>query len=260
MLFLVEVLTDLLGQLRGEFAEPIARGVKAPELLDEYLSLVVIRHGMATDAESGVVHEQRHVEVALFGGCVRVELVGECQKGHATFVDRCPPVGHRSDKDSLNLMAVAQIIEDRHVARSLLESRVGPRGRCRRQRTASLATRGDGRSRCMALHRVGQRLAAVVSGYLRPMFAFVGSLLFWILVILVLAAVGIAAIGRRAGKDFSQQLREMREALGLSGNRSTSTRADATKAELYEEAKDADVKGRSTMSKDELKTALDDKA
>ena len=63
-----------------------------------------------------------------------------------------------------------------------------------------------------------------------------------------------------AGKDFSQQLREMREALGLSGNRSTSTRADATKAELYEEAKDADVKGRSTMSKDELKTALDDKA
>ncbi len=89
------------------------------------------------------------------------------------------------------------------------------------------------------------------------MFAFIGWLLFCILIILVAAAVCVAVLARRAGKDFSQQLRELRKTLGLNGSRATSSRTEATKAELYDAAKDAGIQGRSTMSKDELKSALD---
>jgi hypothetical protein len=87
--------------------------------------------------------------------------------------------------------------------------------------------------------------------------AFLGWLVFIFVVLVLLAAVGVAAIGRRAGRDFSQQWREIRTAFG-SGRRTTTPAADSTKAELYEAAKEADIPGRSTMSKDELKSALDD--
>jgi hypothetical protein len=89
------------------------------------------------------------------------------------------------------------------------------------------------------------------------MFEVLGWLVFIVVVVLGLAAVGVAVIGRRAGSDFSQQLRTIRGAFGR-GATLRKAQPDATKAELYEAAKDAGIPGRSTMSKDELKAALDD--
>ena len=51
--------------------------------------------------------------------------------------------------------------------------------------------------------------------------------------------------------------RRVRNSLGRSSHGSSAP-DDATKAELYEQAKEAGIAGRSTMSKDELKAALDD--
>ena len=57
------------------------------------------------------------------------------------------------------------------------------------------------------------------------------------------------------GQGCSQQLKAAY--LGMRGPASRPSE-DATKAELYEQAKEAGIAGRSTMSKDELKAALDD--
>jgi len=86
VLFLIQVVADLLGQLLGEFAEPNGRGVDATKLVNECLDLVVIRQRVTSDAESGVVHQERHVEVALLSSRVSVELAGQRQKRGATVV------------------------------------------------------------------------------------------------------------------------------------------------------------------------------
>ena len=87
--------------------------------------------------------------------------------------------------------------------------------------------------------------------------------MFWILVVIVLVAFAISALVNRAepGTGVSKQLetmyRRVRKSLGRSSHGSSAP-DDATKAELYEQAKEAGIAGRSTMSKDELKAALDD--
>ena len=107
----------------------------------------------------------------------------------------------------------------------------------------------------------GLRRAA--SGYRSAVFAFAGWAVFGILVVIVLVAFAISALVNRAepGTGVSKQLKtdvpRVRTSLGRSGHGSSAP-DDATKAELYEQAKEAGIAGRSTMSKDELKAALDD--
>ena len=80
MLFFVQVVTHLCGELLGELPEPIGSGIHPTYLLDELLGLVVIRQCVATDGEPGIIHQQRYVEVALLGCSVRVEFVGKREK------------------------------------------------------------------------------------------------------------------------------------------------------------------------------------
>lgn len=90
------------------------------------------------------------------------------------------------------------------------------------------------------------------------MIEFLGWVVFLVIVVLALAALGIAALGRRAGRNFSDELEHMRRAFGTPRSKAAGVSNDATKAELYEAAKDAEIPGRSAMSKNELKSALDD--
>ena len=95
------------------------------------------------------------------------------------------------------------------------------------------------------------------------MLALSGWAVFGILVLIVLVALAISALVNYAepGQSVSQQLKStylgVRTSLGMRG-RASGPSEDATKAELYEQAKEAGIAGRSTMSKDELKAALDD--
>jgi len=114
MLFFVQVITYLSGELLGEFHEPIGGWIHPTELFDELLGLVVIRQCVATDGEPGVIHQQRDVEVTFLGRRVRVEFVGERQERGSAVLDRSPSVGHRAGKCSLDLVARSQVLEDRH--------------------------------------------------------------------------------------------------------------------------------------------------
>ena len=83
--------------------------------------------------------------------------------------------------------------------------------------------------------------------------------------------IGGSKIGRNASKDEPAYLIEQEDgdevlksgsklskAGGPKGRSGGSSGDDRTKAELYEEARKEDVEGRSTMSKAELKDAVDD--
>ncbi|GAA0322816.1 hemerythrin domain-containing protein [Actinoallomurus spadix] len=60
---------------------------------------------------------------------------------------------------------------------------------------------------------------------------------------------------KELGTAFAERRRE--ELTGSGGNGSTSGSEERTKDELYEEAQELDVHGRSTMNKDELAEAVD---
>ena len=86
MLLFVEVIADFGRELLGEVTELVGGRVDAAQLLDQLLGLVVVGEGVAGDAESGVVHQQRDVEVPLLGRGVGVELVGEGEEGGPVVV------------------------------------------------------------------------------------------------------------------------------------------------------------------------------
>lgn len=76
-----------------------------------------------------------------------------------------------------------------------------------------------------------------------------------------------AGIEHHVEEEEGEAFPKLREALGLPastrrsggrsrGRRSTGTSDDASKAELYEEAKQAGIEGRSSMTKEELAAAL----
>ena len=67
-----------------------------------------------------------------------------------------------------------------------------------------------------------------------------------------------AGIAHHVEDEEEEAFPKLRKALGLASSSSNArkTQSDATKAELYDEAKKAGVEGRSTMTKDELAKAV----
>ncbi len=115
VLFLVQVVAHLHRELPSDLAKLIRCGVDSSKLLDELLSLVMVGERVATDAESSVDHEERDVQMALLGGRVRVEFLGEPKKGGAPALARRTSVCHCPRKRALHLVAGSEIVEDRHV-------------------------------------------------------------------------------------------------------------------------------------------------
>jgi hemerythrin superfamily protein len=64
---------------------------------------------------------------------------------------------------------------------------------------------------------------------------------------------------RFAAQTGRSEVRPEEAGSGAAGDGSASDPGDATKAELYEQAKDADIPGRSSMTKEELARALAEK-
>ncbi len=126
VLFLVQVVSHLRGELTSDLAELIRRGIDASKLLDELLRLVMVGERVATGAESCVHQEERNVQVALLGGCVGVEFLGERKEGGASAFAGRSTVCHRAGKQALHLVAGSEIVEDRHV--DSLASRFAARG------------------------------------------------------------------------------------------------------------------------------------
>ena len=86
MLLFVQMVADLGRELHREFVEPLGRGVDTAELLDQFLGLVVVGECVTADGQSGIVHQERHVEMALLGRGMGVEFVGEREEGGAPIV------------------------------------------------------------------------------------------------------------------------------------------------------------------------------
>ena len=64
-----------------------------------------------------------------------------------------------------------------------------------------------------------------------------------------------AGIAHHVEEEEDEAFPKLRKALGLSGGSSSSS--EATKQELYEQAKEAGIEGRSSMSKEELAAAVE---
>jgi hemerythrin-like domain-containing protein len=65
-----------------------------------------------------------------------------------------------------------------------------------------------------------------------------------------------AGISHHVDEEENEAFPKLRKALGLSGG-SASASGEATKQELYEQAKEAGIEGRSSMSKEELAAAVE---
>ena len=66
----------------------------------------------------------------------------------------------------------------------------------------------------------------------------------------------IAAVAHHVDKEQADEAQEEAEEAEESTSRSTATTSDPTRDQLYEMAKQADIPGRSTMTKDKLAQAL----
>ena len=105
---------DLGRQIGGTVSELIHPGVEAPKRFHQLVEFMVLRQRVATDRQTTVVHEHRHVQKAFFGRGVCRQFHREIEESLATILGPGPARRHGSTEAALEVVTLPERFKQVH--------------------------------------------------------------------------------------------------------------------------------------------------